>query len=161
LGVGSELTYFNVRPLAVCLLSFACLSHSSIAATTGNFDLEQHEGKVVIVDFWASWCVPCRRSFPWLNEMHARYGDKGLVIIGVNLDASRAEAEDFLREYPARFFIHYDDDKTLAKEFDVMAMPMSYVFGRDGRQITRHFGFKVKKQAEYEAIIVEALSEQE
>lgn len=147
--------------MAACLVAFVGLLQAGIAASAETLDLEQFKGKVVVVDFWASWCVPCRRSFPWLNEMQEKYGSKGLVVIGVNLDATRADAEKFLREYPPRFAIHYDDDKALARQFDVVAMPMSYVLGRDGEQVTRHFGFKVKKQAEYEAIIAEALDEQE
>ena len=55
------------------------------AAAADTLDLDRYAGKVVILDFWASWCVPCRRSFPWLNKMHDRYGDEGLVIVGVNL----------------------------------------------------------------------------
>ena len=128
----------------------------------GNFNRHISRSDLpLVVDFWASWCVPCRRSFPWLNAMHDKYGDDGLVIIGVNLDESRADAEDFLREYPTKFAIHYDVDKTLAREFDVMGMPMSYVIGRDGQQVAKHFGFKVRKEAEYEAVIVEALGLQE
>jgi len=149
-----------LRRLAAITAGLFLVVQATVQADT-SFDLSAHAGKVVVVDFWASWCVPCRRSFPWLNDMHAKYGDDGLVIIGVNLDASRQDAESFLGEYPARFAIHYDDSKTLAKQFDVIAMPMSYVFGRDGKQITRHFGFKVKSQAEYEAILVEALTAQE
>ena len=68
------------------------------AAADDQFDLKSHAGKVVIVDFWASWCVPCRRSFPWLNAMQRKYGDQGLVIIGVNLDAERSAAKKFLEE---------------------------------------------------------------
>jgi thiol-disulfide isomerase/thioredoxin len=120
-------------------------------------DLAAHEGKVVVVDFWASWCVPCRRSFPWLNAMHDKYGDDGLVVIGVNLDAERAEADAFLQEYPPKFHIYFDESKSLAKEFDVVAMPSSYVLGPDGEIRYRHFGFKVKNQDEYEARIIEAL----
>lgn len=149
-----------LRRLALVAAGLFFLAQA-VAEEDTSFDLSAHAGKVVVVDFWASWCVPCRRSFPWLNDMHEKYGDDGLVIIGVNLDATRAEAEGFLGEYPARFAIHYDDSKALAKQFDVIAMPMSYVYGRDGKQITRHFGFKVKSQPEYEAILVEALSAQE
>ena len=137
---------------AVLLLS----SHGGVAAET-DFNVADYEGKVVVVDFWASWCVPCRRSFPWLNEMHARYGDDGLVIIGVNLDQERSEAEAFLQEFPPQFQIHFDENKALATEYEVVAMPSSYLLGPDGEILKRHYGFKVKKQEEYEAAIVAAL----
>ena len=114
-------------------------------------------GKVVVLDFWASWCVPCRRSFPWLNTMHDKYAGEGLVIVGVNLDMERADAERFLAEYPAEFSVVYDSNQELARRFEVVAMPSSYVIGRDGQIVARHMGFKVKQQDEYEALIVEAL----
>ena len=125
-----------------------------------SFDLSQYQGKVVVLDFWASWCGPCRRSFPWLNEMHSRYAGDGLVIIGVNLDASHDDAAGFLEEYPADFGIYFDPGAALATEYEVEAMPSSFVIGRDGRIKAAHRGFKVKQQAEYEAILVEALGEQ-
>jgi len=121
-------------------------------------NLDDHRGKVVVVDFWASWCVPCRRSFPWMNEMHAKYGDDGLVIIGVNMDAEDDAAQQFLADYPADFRIVYDREGDLAREFDVIAMPSSYVFDRDGNQVTRHLGFKVRNQEDYESLIVETLN---
>ena len=124
-----------------------------------TFDLAEYQGKVVVVDFWASWCVPCRRSFPWLNDMHEKYAQQGLVIIGVNLDANQKDAAVFLEDYPAAFKIHYDTEAILAKEFGVEAMPSSFVIGRDGQIEARHLGFKVKRQDEYEAILVDALGE--
>ena len=124
------------------------------------FDLSQYEGKVVVLDFWASWCGPCRRSFPWLNEMHTRYASDGLVIIGVNLDASHDDAAEFLEEYPADFGIYFDPGAALATEYEVEAMPSSFVIGRDGRIKATHRGFTVKQPAEYEAILVAALGEQ-
>jgi thiol-disulfide isomerase/thioredoxin len=130
---------------------------TGVATSDDQFDLETHAGKVVIVDFWASWCVPCRRSFPWLNTMHQKYAEQGLVIIAVNLDADRAEAMKFLEEYPPEFSIYYDESKDLAREFGVVAMPSSFVIGRDGQIRKKHFGFKVKKQDEYESAIVDAL----
>ncbi len=125
----------------------------------GELNLADHTGKVVVLDFWASWCGPCRRSFPWLNEMHNKYGPDGLVIIGVNLDASRDDAMDFLDEIPADFHIYFDRDAALATEYGVEAMPSSFVIGRDGEVRASHRGFKVKQEAEYEAILVEALGE--
>ncbi len=121
------------------------------------FDVAQHAGKVVVLDFWASWCVPCRRSFPWLNAMHEKYSGQGLVIVGVNLDMEQSDAAKFLEEYPAEFAIVYDENKALARQYDVVAMPSSYIIGRDGQIAARHMGFKVKQQDDYEALIVKAL----
>jgi len=130
-------------------------------ASAADFSLDEYAGKVVLLDFWASWCVPCRRSFPWLNAMHEKYADEGLVIVGVNLDLEHAEAERFLGEFPASFRIVYDEKKTLAKQFDVIAMPSSYLIDRNGKVIGQHHGFKVKKQTEYEAAIASALGQNE
>jgi thiol-disulfide isomerase/thioredoxin len=136
------------------------LGAGATADASETFDLDDYAGKVVVVDFWASWCVPCRRSFPWLNSMHAKYADDGLVVIGVNLDTERADADSFLADYPARFRIHFDNDAALAKTFGVEAMPTSYVIGRDGQIVAQHLGFKTKKQDEYEAVLAAALGEQ-
>ena len=156
---GGKRTY--VRRLVTLVASCLFLLQAGIASSEDTLDLTAHEGKVVIVDFWASWCVPCRRSFPWLNSMHDRYREDGLVSIGVNLDQERAAADEFLHEFPAKFSIHYDESKDLAKSYGVVAMPTSYLIGADGEIRKTHYGFKVKKQDEYEAAIVEALTELE
>lgn len=147
--------------MAAALLMAGFCTHTAAAEGHDSLDLAGFEGRVVVVDFWASWCVPCRRSFPWLNTMHERYKDDGLVIIGVNLDEEREAAETFLEEFPAKFRIYFDESKELAHQFDVVAMPSSYVLGRDGEIVKRHYGFKVKKQEEYEAAILAALGQSE
>lgn len=121
-------------------------------------ELEAYRGKVVWVDFWASWCTPCRRSFPWLNEVMAKYADRDFVVVGVNVDAERALAEQFLQETPAAFPIVYDPEGNLAKEFEVIGMPSSYLLGPDGRVISTHIGFRRDEREQYEASIVSALS---
>ena len=149
----------NIRSLFLALTVVLAPFAAAGQTTSGTLDLAQYEGKVVVIDFWASWCVPCRRSFPWLNDMHAKYADQGLVIIGVNVDASRDDATAFLSKYPADFQIHFDTTASLAKEYGVEAMPSSFVVGRDGQIKARHLGFKVKRQDEYEAILVDTLGE--
>ena len=89
--------------------------------------------------------------------MQAKYSDSGLVIIGVNLDNELEEAQKFLEEFPADFRIYNDTDKNLAREYGVQAMPTTFILGRDGQLLDKHYGFKVKKQDEYEAVLVDAL----
>ena len=133
-------------------LSVACIV--GIASGPADaLDLAEYRGKVVIVDFWASWCVPCRQSFPWLNDMYDEYTDDGLVILGVNTNDDDAEAQQFLEEFPAKFEIFYDPEGRLAQDFGVVAMPSSYVFSRDGELDTRHLGFLRSRRDEYEAVI--------
>ena len=145
---------------ASLLCALLMLLAPTLVTADSELPLEQYDGKVVVLDFWATWCGPCRRSFPWLNAMHAKYQSEGLVIIGINLDARREDAEEFLEEYPADFQIYFDIDASLAYEYEVEAMPSSVVIGRDGEIRTSHQGFKVKQQDEYEAVLTDALGEQ-
>jgi thiol-disulfide isomerase/thioredoxin len=149
----------RIRTILLALLLTFAATVMAEEANSGALDLGQYQGKVVVLDFWASWCGPCRRSFPWLNEMHNKYQQDGLVVIGVNLDASQQDAAEFLEDYPAEFKIHFDTEAMLATEYGVEVMPSSFVIGRDGEISASHRGFKVKQQDEYEAILVEALGE--
>jgi thiol-disulfide isomerase/thioredoxin len=121
-------------------------------------DLQAYRGKIVWVDFWASWCTPCRRSFPWLNEIMSRYSDQGFVIVGVNVDKERALADEFLRETPARFPIAYDPEGSMAEKYEVLGMPSSFLIDREGNVISSHIGFRRDEQEDYEAAIIKALS---
>jgi thiol-disulfide isomerase/thioredoxin len=116
------------------------------------------QGKVIWVDFWASWCTPCRRSFPWMNTMHRKYAEQGLQIVAVNLDAERKAADGFLAETPAEFSVRFDPEGKLAQQFAVQAMPSSYLLDADGKIIASHFGFKLADAAEYEEQIKAALA---
>lgn len=122
-------------------------------------DLTPYRGKVVLVDFWASWCTPCRHSFPWLNALQERYQERGLVVLGVNVDRERAEADRFLREVPAQFPILYDPAGAIAAKYQLLGMPSSFVFGPDGQLLSTHVGFKLGARAEREAEIARLLDE--
>lgn len=125
---------------------------------TGAPALDALKGQVVYLDFWASYCGPCRRSFPFMNEMQARYGARGLRVIGVNLDAKRADAERFLAQVPAQFSIAYDPAQESPRRYAIKAMPTSVLIGPDGRVLLVHSGFHDDQRAELEAAIAKALS---
>jgi cytochrome c biogenesis protein CcmG/thiol:disulfide interchange protein DsbE len=147
-----------VKPRVLLSLAVALLCASAAASAGPPPGLGALEGRVVWVDFWASWCVPCRRSFPWLNAMQAKHGPAGLQIIAVNLDKDRALADRFLAEVPAEFALRFDPAAALAKEFGVEAMPSSFLIDADGNVLARHSGFKTADAAEYERTIEAALA---
>ncbi len=146
------------KGLFATVLASLLLTISTVGAESDDFDLSPYRGKVVVLDFWASWCVPCRRSFPWMNEMHRKYGDDGLVVIAVNLDNQMSAADEFLRRYPAEFSIAYDQHRELARRFSVEAMPSTFLIDRQGDVVERHLGFKTSMAGEYEAAIAAALN---
>ena len=130
------------RSSLIYLIALWLTSHSLQAA---SLDLQQYQGKVVYLDFWASWCVPCKHSFPWMNRMQGRFANDGLVVIAVNLDEDRSQAEQFLREHPAQFKIIFDPEGKLAETYKVQGMPSSYLFDRNGKLIYSHIGFKERE----------------
>ena len=99
-------------------------------------------GRVVYVDFWASWCAPCRRSFPWMNAMQQRYADRGLTIIAVNVDRRRADAERFLQINTARFAVVYDEQGATPQAYSVKGMPSSYLIDARGTVVDVELGFR-------------------
>jgi cytochrome c biogenesis protein CcmG, thiol:disulfide interchange protein DsbE len=121
-------------------------------------DLAALKGKVVYLDFWASWCGPCKQSFPFMNELQARYRAEGLEILAVNLDARREDADKFLAEVPAQFTLAFDAKGESAKRFEVKGMPSSYLIGRDGKVVAAHKGFKEVDRKDLESNIAHALA---
>jgi thiol-disulfide isomerase/thioredoxin len=122
----------------------------SLVGLDGPVTLGAHRGKVVYLDFWASWCAPCRHSFPWMNQLQGRYGDMGLVIIAVNLDKQRELASDFLATTRPTFTIAFDPQGSSAEAYQVMGMPSSYLIDRHGGLHTHHLGFREQDKAALE-----------
>jgi cytochrome c biogenesis protein CcmG/thiol:disulfide interchange protein DsbE len=123
----------------------------------GSVKLEQYRGKYVYLDFWASWCGPCRQSFPWMNEMQAKYGPQGLQVIGVNLDAKTEEANNFLAGMPARFVVAFDPTGAAPLSYGIKGMPSSLLIGPDGKIVFEHSGFRAADRAELESRIKSTL----
>jgi len=133
------------------------LAPFSITTDAGVVTSESLQGNLVYVDFWASWCAPCRESFPWMNEMQAKYADQGLKIFAVSLDQKRRDSDAFLAEVPADFTIGFDPEGKLAEHFKVIGMPMAFVIDQKGRLVDKHTGFINSKRPAYEASLVEHL----
>lgn len=125
----------------------------------GNFKLSQQRGKVVYVDFWASWCAPCRVSFPILDALAAKYGAQGFMVVGVNQDESVKDREAFRQKVPVKFALLEDGDHDVAKAFDVKAMPCGYLVDRKGMLRRIHLGFDASTPAKLEAEIQLLLKE--
>jgi len=121
--------------------------------------IQRAKGKVILLDFWASWCEPCRRSFPWMNTLQTKYGDQGLMVIAVNLDRESALAAEFLTTTPALFRIEYDPTGNLATKLNVSTMPASFLLNRAGNVVKQHAGFREAQEASRELEIEQLLKE--
>ena len=125
---------------------------------TGAVRLSDFKGKTVYLDFWASWCGPCKQSFPWMNDMQARYGGKGLQVVGINLDQKRGDAQAFLNGTPANFEVAFDDAGKIPLGYAIKGMPTSLLIGPDGKVLMVHNGFKDADRAELERQIKQAMN---
>ncbi|WP_426358174.1 TlpA family protein disulfide reductase [Pseudocolwellia sp. HL-MZ19] len=120
--------------------------------------LEQHKGKVIYIDFWASWCVPCRKSFPWMNKIQNNYSPEKFTVISINLDSDKTLANEFLQTLPASFPVIYDPKGELAKKFHVKGMPSSYLADQQGKIVSHQTGFFTEESSMYEAEIMQLLN---
>ena len=137
---------------------WAMLLLGSVAQAAG-LDLSAYRGKVVYVDFWASWCGPCKQSFPWLDDLVREYSSQNFVVIGVNVDKDRDRAERFLNETPAEFSIVYDPKGELATAYKVAGMPSGILIDRAGHVRFQHAGFSEKQKGLYEEQLQTLLAE--
>jgi thiol-disulfide isomerase/thioredoxin len=118
------------------------------------------KGKVVVVDFWASWCGPCQRTFPLMEELHHRYDKRGLVILAVNEDKSRTAMEEFLKEHPVTFAVVRDAKRKLAAEINVPALPTSYLIDGAGKVRSIQPGARTAKNSKAFIKEIESLLEE-
>ena len=149
------------KPLAFAVEAGSAMPACNLSplGESQSTDLSQYKGKVIYVDFWASWCGPCAKSFPFLNEMHEQLKGQGLQIVGVNLDENPDEAKAFLDKYPASFTVVADVSKQCAKDFQVKAMPSSYIIDRKGVVHHVHLGFRPGEAKEVRMIVEKLLGE--
>jgi len=131
----------------------------SLSGPQGPVSMADLKGKLVYLDFWASWCVPCRKSFPWMAEMQRKYSKEGFTVLAVNVDAKTDDANRFLSETPAGFPIAFDAKGETPKAYKIKGMPSSVLIGPDGKVLATHMGFKDEDRAALEAQITGALKQ--
>jgi cytochrome c biogenesis protein CcmG/thiol:disulfide interchange protein DsbE len=139
--------------MSICLTAFVPVYAAS------SLDLTSLGGRVVYVDFWASWCGPCRQSFPWMETLKSTYGAQGLEIITVNLDGDRADADKFLKQFHPTFDVRFDPKGELAEFYKVQGMPSSVLIDRHGVTRFTHVGFRPVDGPLYEAQVRQLLAE--
>ena len=152
-------TPVSERLVQIVLLA-ACLwggpAFPWIAPSNAAFNLEDYAGKVVYVDFWASWCGPCRESFPFMANISRQFS-ADLVVVAINVDEDKDDAMRFLGLFEVPFDIVYDPQGQLAGGFDVPVMPTSYLFDREGQLLMRHSGFNRSDTDDLQQVIKEAV----
>ncbi|MGH8246084.1 MAG: TlpA family protein disulfide reductase [Gammaproteobacteria bacterium] len=154
-------------------LTLAALSNGSSAATGRaapncsltpvgdgqNYDTHHFRGKVLYVDFWASWCSPCAQSFPFMNALDREFRDRGLQMLGINLDEEPEDARAFLTRHPANFNVAFDAGGRCPQDFGVKAMPSSYLVDRQGNIRDVHLGFRRGEVDRLRALVEQLLAE--
>jgi cytochrome c biogenesis protein CcmG/thiol:disulfide interchange protein DsbE len=150
-----RLRFFVLQAVLGC----AAWLGTAFASPPTVVDLSAFEGRVVYLDFWASWCEPCRRSFPWMETLRKAYESNGLTVLAIDVDTDRADGDRFLRRFHPGFDVRLDSSGTLAERYKVTGMPTSVLIDRHGVQRFRHIGFQPADTASYEAQVRQLLAE--
>ena len=158
--------------LLACFLSFAVVTHVDAAALKGqapnftlkslggkNLKLSEMTGNVVLINFWASWCGPCREEMPLLNDLHKKYEPLGFTVLGVNVEEDARNARGFLKNFPVDFPVLLDNENQVSKKYNVIAMPTTVVVDRDGNMRFLHKGYKPGDEEKYRKMVKKLVRE--
>jgi peroxiredoxin len=115
-----------------------------------SISLSELRGQVVMINFWASWCGPCRQEMPLLEQIHQRYEPLGFTLLGVNVEENSGDAIAFLEERPVSFPILFDPNNDVSKLYDVIAMPSTVLIDRQGKVRHLHHGYKPGYENDYQ-----------
>lgn len=124
-----------------------------------SVSLEDLRGQVVMINFWASWCAPCREEMPLLEQIHRRYEPLGFTLLGVNVEENSSDAVSWLKDRPVSFPILFDPDNRVSKLYDVVAMPSTVIVDRQGNVRFLHHGYQAGYEDQYQDQIRELVRE--
>ena len=124
-----------------------------------NLKLSEMAGNVILINFWASWCGPCREEMPLLNALHNKYEPLGFTVLGVNVEEDVKGAKSFLKNFPVDFPVLLDNTNKVSKQFKVVAMPTTVVVDRDGNMRYLHQGYKSGDEAKYRQMVKQLVRE--
>ena len=125
----------------------------------GNLRLGEYRGQVVLLNFWASWCGPCRQEMPLLDRLHSRYEDTGFAVLGVNVEGEEAPARELVEKTRVTFPILIDEGQRVSEMYNLQAMPSTMVIDRDGIVRYIHLGYKPGDEAKYVEVVKKLIRE--
>lgn len=170
--MNTTLRQTRISLFATFLLIFLGISVANAAAVKGpapnftlkslngkNLKLSEMRGNVVLINFWASWCGPCRQEMPLLNALHKKYEPLGFTVLGVNVEEKTGDARGFLGNFPVDFPVLLDSSNKVSKLYDVVAMPTTVVVDRDGNMRFLHKGYKPGDEKEYRKMVKKLIRE--
>ena len=132
----------------------------TLKSLTGkNLKLSEMRGDVVLINFWASWCGPCRQEMPLLNALHKKYEPLGFTVLGVNVEENSDDARGFMKNFPVDFPVLLDHINKVSKQYDVVAMPTTVVVDRDGNMRFLHKGYKPGDEKAYRQMVKKLIRE--
>jgi len=160
-------TLKNKSPIIFSILiTLTCLTLSSTASAVkvrqiapdftlasnkgSNIRLKDLRGKVVMINFWATWCAPCRKELPLLNNLYNKYKGKGFVLLGVNIDEHSKQAQKMISELKINFPVLFDHTQTTSEAYDLQAMPSTFIVDKNGVVRFSHYGYKTGYEKRYE-----------
>jgi thiol-disulfide isomerase/thioredoxin len=119
------------------------------SAASTDLSLSDLKGQVVLINFWASWCGPCRQEMPILEQLYKKYKAAGFTLLGVNVEPKSGDAEGFLKSTPVSFPILFDPDSKVSRLYEVSGMPSTVILDRSGKVRYIHHGYKPGEESEY------------
>ena len=159
LFLASLLCLAGLQPAVAASVSGPAPNFTLKSLSGKNLKLSEMTGNVVLINFWASWCGPCRQEMPLLNDLHNKYEALGFTVLGVNVEEQSENARGFINDFPVDFPILLDNRNQVSQMYNVIAMPTTVVVDRDGNMRYLHKGYKPGDEKQYRKMVKELIRE--